>query len=148
MSYTLRNATVKDAEVMDSMNRLCLPENYPLQEWKHILTMMRDVSTVMHNDEGHLLGYCLGVIYPFSEQGIIASVAVHPDYRGKGIGNKVVAACLDNMKKKGISSVTLNVRLSNITAQTLYKKLSFNKHRLIPTYYQDGEDAIEMKRIL
>src|SRR3978361_1066987 len=94
----LRNATVTDATSMDVLNRQCLPENYPLVEWKTILTMVPDVSTVIYDNDGKLIGYCLGIIYPFAYAGVVASLVVHPDFRGKGIANNLITTCVQNMK--------------------------------------------------
>lgn len=145
MAFTIRNATVKDSESMDSLNRICLPENYPLVEWRNILTIMTGISTVMHDINGKLVGYCLGIAYPHTHSGVIASLAVHPNYRGKGLAKNLLETCICNMKTKDIYTVTLNVRISNIIAHRLYKKFSFRKHKHIPGYYADGEDAFEMK---
>jgi ribosomal-protein-alanine N-acetyltransferase len=75
----------------------------------------------------------------------ITNIAVHPEYRGIGLGNTVIEALLDLCKKEKISAITLEVRKSNIPAQNLYKKFGFVEEGIRKAYYMDNkEDAIIM----
>lgn len=75
----------------------------------------------------------------------ISTIAVHPDERGRGRGewlllNLLLEACAINPLL-----VTLEVRTSNHTAQSLYRKYRFEEVGLRKRYYRDtGEDAILM----
>lgn len=142
-----RRATVKDAEAMDGLNRRCLPENYPLMEWKTILTMMPSLSYVAYIGDT-LVGYCLSMSTLDRQKGTIASIAVDQSYRRKGIGKELLLRSIDGMTKMGLHIVSLNVRISNISAQTLYKQMGFRKHQLLQRYYQNGEDAYLMRKVL
>jgi len=71
----------------------------------------------------------------------VAHVAVHPTQQGLGIGRSLIkAACADGLP------VTLNVRLSNLRAQELYARLDFQVCELKAAHYDDGEDALVMRR--
>ena len=143
---TVRVATIADAKAMDAINRKCLPENYPISEWESILKMMPKFSFVATVD-GEIVGYCLCIIN--FDSAVIASIAVEEGYRSRGIGRKLLQQTIDNISQiSRISYVTLNVRVSNITAQNLYNKIGFHKWRLIRKYYQDGEDAFLMRKLL
>lgn len=74
----------------------------------------------------------------------VTNIAVHPDFRNKGIGMQVTSALLDYCKCNSISSITLEVRASNISAINLYKKLGFKEEGLRKGFYSDGEDGIIM----
>jgi ribosomal-protein-alanine N-acetyltransferase len=93
--------------------------------------------------EEKAVGY-IGVWKIFDE-GHITNVAVHPDFRGNGIGKALISELLYLCKKDGILSFTLEVRESNIGAQKLYKSFGFVEAGKRKAYYSDNnEDAIIM----
>lgn len=75
----------------------------------------------------------------------ITNIAVHPDYRGQKIGEKLVQELLRTAKDSKAAKITLEVRASNEVARNLYKKLGFEDSGLRKGYYADtGEDAVIM----
>ncbi|WDV46175.1 ribosomal protein S18-alanine N-acetyltransferase [Clostridiaceae bacterium M8S5] len=75
----------------------------------------------------------------------ITNVAIHPNYRGKGLANHLINGVLDSCKQKKIQKVTLEVREYNKTAISLYKKFGFYEFGKRIGYYTDTkEDAIIM----
>lgn len=75
----------------------------------------------------------------------IMNVAVHPEFRGKGLGNILLNALLKTCTDNGVNDITLEVRKSNIVAQNLYIKYGFKEEGIRKKYYQDNnEDAIIM----
>ena len=69
------------------------------------------------------------------------------DYRGLGVGNKILESLIYYCASKNIQNMTLEVRKSNIVAQNLYKKYKFVEYGLRPRYYSDNhEDALIMWR--
>ena len=79
------------------------------------------------------------------DEGHITNIAVHPEYRKKGIGGKVVFSLLKISRGEKIKKMTLEVRKSNIAAQKLYFKYGFEIKGIRKGYYSDnGEDAIIM----
>lgn len=79
------------------------------------------------------------------DEGHITNVAVHSDYRGQKIGDKLVEGLVKMSKENKIVSMTLEVRTSNIVAQNLYKKYGFKIGGIRKEYYSDNkEDAIIM----
>lgn len=81
-------------------------------------------------------------------EGQITNIAVHPNCRGKGLGNKLMEALINNMNTWNCNSLTLEVRNSNIIAKKLYSKYGFIEEGIRKNYYHndDGtkEDAIIM----
>ena len=61
--------------------------------------------------------------------GLINDVYVLPEFRGKGIGQKLVIECLKKLKKEGIDLVRLTVLKHNESAVRLYEKLGFETYR-------------------
>ena len=79
------------------------------------------------------------------DEGHITNVAVHSDYRGKKIGDELVKSLVNLCKENNIVSMTLEVRVSNVVAQNLYKKYGFKLSGIRKEYYSDNkEDAMIM----
>ena len=74
----------------------------------------------------------------------ILEVAVHPEYRARGLGYMLITRVLKETAAKNIARVILEVRVSNIPAIKLYEKCGFSKDGVRKRYYQDGEDAVLM----
>ncbi len=92
--------------------------------------------------DNKVVGY-IGV-WQVLDEGHITNVAVHREYRGQKIGDKLVQAMVDICKKNEIVAMTLEVRVSNLVAQNLYKKYGFESVGIRKCYYEDKEDAMIM----
>jgi [ribosomal protein S18]-alanine N-acetyltransferase len=92
---------------------------------------------------GQVMGYC-GCWLIFDEAHI-TNLAIHPDYRGKGLGEAVLTYVMGMMQRQGVTKMFLEVRVSNQAAQSLYQKLGFTYSGIRHGYYADNqEDAMIM----
>lgn len=93
--------------------------------------------------DGDIAGY--GGIWLILDEGHITNIAVDKEYRGLGIGNKLLEGLIQLCIDRNIRAMTLEVRKSNEVAKSLYKKYGFKEYGIRPKYYQDNnEDAIIM----
>jgi [ribosomal protein S18]-alanine N-acetyltransferase len=93
--------------------------------------------------DGQAIGYC-GCWLIFNEAHI-TNIAIHPDYRGRGLGEATLIYTMEKMKKLGAIKMYLEVRVSNRIAQSLYQKLGFIHAGTRRGYYHDNrEDAMIM----
>jgi ribosomal-protein-alanine N-acetyltransferase len=92
---------------------------------------------------GRVVGYVVADTVPNAGRtlGHVKDIAVHPDYRGRGIGAQLLGSALTVMREKRASRVRLEVRESNDSAIRLYRRFGFQFRRTLPRYYDDGEDA-------
>jgi ribosomal-protein-alanine N-acetyltransferase len=91
-------------------------------------------------DGEKIVGY-IGIEKVLDETHII-NMAVHPDYRGTGIGKRLMQHVLNDE-----DVFFLEVRISNEGAKKVYEKYGFKVIDLRKGYYADGEDAYVMRRI-
>ncbi|MCX6559900.1 MAG: ribosomal protein S18-alanine N-acetyltransferase [Candidatus Aminicenantes bacterium] len=91
---------------------------------------------------GEVIGYVL--YWLVSEEMQINNVAVHPDWRRRRIGERMLRAVMDDAKRRGATYAILEVRQSNRAARTLYERtLGFGFLAVREDYYtQPTEDAI------
>jgi ribosomal-protein-alanine N-acetyltransferase len=75
----------------------------------------------------------------------ITTIAVHPKYRGHGLGELLLLQLIDTATEIDAHWLTLEVRRSNSLAQALYRKYTFKEMGVRRRYYSDdGEDALIM----
>ena len=92
-----------------------------------------------------IVGYiCTWVI---GEELHINNIAVAPRWRRRGIAGALLTATLEHGRVHGASSAFLEVRVSNVGAQTLYRQFGFEATGVRRRYYDHPiEDAVVMKR--
>lgn len=92
---------------------------------------------------GRVIGYI--VVMDMGVDSKIMSFAVKKEFRRRGIGNMLLKEAIKRCKEKGKQRIMLEVRVSNVAAQKLYKKNGFETVDILPAYYSDGEDAYLME---
>lgn len=75
------------------------------------------------------------------------NIAVHPDYRRRGVAEALVNKLVDELKVRESRCLTLEVRASNVPAYKLYEKLGFQQIGRRPKYYRNPrEDALILRK--
>lgn len=95
------------------------------------------------NEEGKLIGYagCWQIL----EETHVTTIAVLPEYRRKYLGEALLVTLLNQCYKDMIKYITLEVRVGNKAAISLYEKYGFKSLGVRKGYYQDNnEDALIM----
>ena len=96
---------------------------------------------------GNVMGYIGSRIV--LDEADITNVAVRPQYRRRGIAARLVSMMLEQMAEKGVVSVLLEVRESNLPAQNCYAQAGFTVVGRRKNYYElPKEDALLMGRQL
>lgn len=98
---------------------------------------------VLRTDAGEIIGYVgLWIIFDDAQ---ITNIAVHQDYRGKKIGEKLFGFALAFAFQRGAQQLSLEVRPSNTVAKNMYRKFGLQEGGIRKNYYpDDGEDALVM----
>lgn len=96
-------------------------------------------------DVSEVVGY-IGS-YIICDEAYITNVAVKKASRQLGIGTALLERCMDCAKNSGATFISLEVRLSNTPAISLYKKAGFESAGVRPSFYRDPtEDALIMTK--
>ncbi len=94
-------------------------------------------------EDGEIAGYC--GVRNMAGEGEISNVAVAEKFRRRGIGRKLMEYMLKEAPSFGIGDLTLEVRVSNAPAISLYESLGFHKEGVRPGFYEKPkEDALIM----
>lgn len=85
------------------------------------------------------------VMWVVVDEAHIATLAVHPDMRRRGIARSLLVTALRHAAREGCESALLEVRAGNLAAQQLYQSFGFEVVGRRPRYYRDNnEDALLM----
>jgi ribosomal-protein-alanine N-acetyltransferase len=107
------------------------------------LNKQEDTLLPNFHSENPVVGYA--GLWMMMDEAHITTVGVQPDYRGKSMGELLLVGLIDVAMQLGASWLTLEVRVSNVVAQNLYKKYSFSESGVRKKYYTDNdEDAYIM----
>ncbi len=102
-------------------------------------------------DEENIIAYIMAC--PVSDSSLdIESVAVDPEYRGKGLAKALFQHIEDIAKQRGYEKIVLEVREHNREAIGLYEKLGFKKKEFLKNYYSEklngSRNAFRMEKRL
>ena len=105
-----------------------------------------DVPEEQRNPAGRVIGYA--GIWLIQDEGHITNVGILPEYRRMGLAETLVTTLIDAAEQRGVTSETLEVRVSNEPAIRLYEKLGFRLAGRRRGYYPDNhEDALIYWRV-
>lgn len=93
------------------------------------------------DDTGRLLGY--GGLMVMAPEAHVTTVVVDHRWRGAGIGKRLMLELVSEARRRGATSLTLEVRASNAAAQALYRRFGLAPVGVRKKYYVD-EDALIM----
>lgn len=105
-----------------------------------LLVAIDDNGDLIHDDvKGFSGGQLIGNEFH------IHSLAINFDYRRQGIGRELIEELLRDAKEHNATTATLEVRIENNAAISLYESLGFVSEGIRKNYYTDnGEDALIM----
>ncbi|MBI5953993.1 MAG: GNAT family N-acetyltransferase [Chloroflexi bacterium] len=104
-----------------------------------------DVIRLKAVEDGQMAGFVAGDPRPRDGWGWIATIAVDPRYRRRGIGRALLHAC---EAKLNVPRSRLTVRISNQVAISMYEKDGYVTTDIWSGYYNDGEDGMVMEKVL
>lgn len=135
--------TLEDVEAVLEIERACFTLPWAREAFEQELTQNACARYLVLREQGMPRAYA-GMWFVMDE-GHITNVAVHPERRGRGYGERVTRALMQLAADSGMSWMTLECRRSNKAAQGLYHKLGFIDVGYRKRYYTDNnEDALIM----
>lgn len=142
-----RPMKVTDLPAIMEIERLSFSDPWSEVSFEDELTSNDLAYYIVSLVDGKITGYA--GMWVVLDEAQLTNVALHPDYRGKGMGKEILSYMIELAKQLGAAKMTLEVRKSNQIAQHMYRNLGFTVIGTRKNYYPDnGEDAILMGLIL
>ena len=143
MSMEIVPATLRDLNALRKLEHICFEkDSWPLFDLIAVLTFP-DVVRLKAMEDNKMVGFVAGDPRPSQGFSWIATIAVLPEYRRKGIGRALLHACETQLRTPRLR---LSVRMTNQSAITLYEQEGYRAMDVWKAYYNDGENAIVMEK--
>lgn len=143
---TVRRATISDAKEIFAIEMECFSVPWSLDSIEtELLNEDKKLYYVVEDANG-VVGYAgAWLVY---DEGQITNIAIRPSARRQGFGAKLTSALIEECFKRGMHEIFLEVRISNLSALSLYRKLGFTVKGMRKNYYSEPkEDAYIMSLI-
>jgi len=142
----LRQFSPTDIGEIASLVYTSLGEKYSQSTYLNIYSQWPK-GFVIAEQGGQLVGFIAGVLAEHQSARILM-LGVKEKFRCQGIGSILLKNLMNESALKGLKSVHLEVRKSNVTAIRFYTRFGFQIAKVLPRYYSDGEDGYQMWRSL
>ena len=142
----LRSMRMDDIPQVAALDQLSFADPWPQGSFEYELKANNYSLCLVAEDPataegGNIVGAL--VIWLIVDEAHIATIAVHPNYRHRGIGRRLLAEGLLQAAERGALKALLEVRSGNAEALHLYYGFGFKAVGLRPNYYQaEQEDAL------
>lgn len=143
---TVRRATIEDAKEIFAIEMECFSVPWSLDSIEtELLNEDKKLYYVVEDANG-IVGYAgAWLVY---DEGQITNIAIRPSARRQGFGAKLTSALIEECFKRGMHEIFLEVRIFNLSALSLYRKLGFTVKGMRKNYYSEPkEDAYIMSLI-
>ncbi len=140
---TIRPLERGDIDAILEIERASFPAPWSRQMFLDELDNASFSFFIVAEEQGDIIGY--GGFRMVIDEAHIGNLAVRADRRRRGIGKLILDSMLLTAREERISSIMLEVRVTNEPAQQLYRSSGFRKVGLRRGYYPlTGEDAVLM----
>jgi len=148
-TYEVKPLTIKHLDELLRLNLRCFRngENYNKHTFKYLLTQPHALGYMATAAAGDMVGFVL-LIKNDDGTAHITTVGVAPEHRRRGIAERLIEQVDEALKRREISTVVLEVRVSNFAAQNLYRSAGYSVVQRMRRYYHNGEDGFLMMKSL
>ena len=142
-SVLIKEMKESDLEEVLEIEKKSFADPWSRRLFKETLSFPHSVNFVLREGTGALLGYVN--FYLIGEEAHMLNLAIHPDFRKKGLATHLLNYTLDFLKRRKAANFFLEVREGNRDAIALYRKFGFQMIGRRKRYYAEtNEDALVM----
>lgn len=143
MNFVIRKMTEADVPAVAELDQISFSLPWPERSFRFEVTGNPASRCWVAEVDGRIVGMI--VAWLFVDEVHIATIATHPDFRRRGIAQKLLTHALRYTADEGAVTSFLEVRESNLAAQEMYRKFGYENTGRRKRYYKDNdEDAILM----
>ena len=147
--YEIRPLTDKHLKEVLKLNLRCFKagENYTKYTFNYLLSEPNCLSYRIVTPNEQMVGFVF-IMMNENSTGHITTIGVAPEHRRRGLALKLLRHAEEALQKRRTSIVMLEVRVSNLAAQNLYRDLNYSIVQRLAKYYNNGEDGFLMVKSL
>lgn len=147
--YEIRMLTAKHLKEVLQLNLRCFKngENYTKHTFSYLLDEPNTLSYRIVTAEGEMAGFIF-IMTDTNGAAHLTTIGVAPEHRRRGLGEKLLAHVEQAAQNRSVSTIMLEVRVSNTAAQKLYVECGYSTVQRVGKYYNNGEDCFLMVKSL
>lgn len=147
--YSIHPLTDKNLSEVLRLNVRCFRngENYTKHTFNYLLNEPRTLSYRTITPAGEMVGFVFVLV---NEDGSahLTTIGVAPEHRRRKIARQLLIHIEEALRARGVSTIVLEVRVSNVAAQTVYRDAGYSVVQRLAKYYSNGEDCFLMIKSL
>jgi ribosomal-protein-alanine N-acetyltransferase len=144
VTLEIRPLQLRDLSAIEEIERASYPTPWSRSMFAGELAKPSSICLGAFDGE-RLVGYL--IVSRYVDAWHVMNIAVATDYRRRGVASDLLGALFDRTREDGRRGYTLEVRVSNAGAISLYERLGFERRGVRRGYYTDNrEDALIMWR--
>jgi len=141
---SVRPPQLGDARTLVEAELECFSDPWPPQFFVSEILADGRFNRLLVDPAGRMAAY-LFCVWQYLDLHVL-KVATMPQFRRHGLARRLMVLAEDHVVEMGGESLTLEVRSSNEAAVTMYETLGYDRVGILARYYQDGEDAVMMRK--
>jgi ribosomal-protein-alanine N-acetyltransferase len=149
MTYAIRPLTEDHKSQVLKLNLRCFRngDNYTKYTFDYLLSEPKTLGYRVVTPTDEMVAFAFVMV---TEQNAahITTIGVAPEHRRRGLAAYLLRHMEKALRNRDIGTVMLEVRVSNVLAQELYKRCGFTIVQRINKYYSNGEDCYLMMKSL
>ena len=147
--YAIHPLTDKNLSEVLRLNVRCFKngENYTKHTFNYLLGEPRNLSYRIVTATGEMAGFVFVLV---NEDGSahLTTIGVAPEHRRRNLAKRLLAHLEDALRHRRVRTIVLEVRVSNTSAQSLYRDAGYSVVQRLAKYYNNGEDCYLMIKSL
>lgn len=148
-TYEIRPLTMAQLDEVFQLDKRCFErhEVYTKGTLKHLLELPTGLSYRAITPENEMSGFVIATLDE-DQVGHITTIGVAPEHRRRALASRLLIKAEDALRWREINMVRLEVRVSNISAQMLYREHGYCVMQRLFKYYNNGDDGFMMVKSL
>ena len=148
-TYRLVPLTEKHSKEVLRLNLRCFKngENYTKYTFSYLFNEPRSLSYQLVSAAGEMAAFAF-VLLDQNGTAHLTTIGVAPEHRRRGLASRLLSHLDEVLRVKGVSTIILELRVSNFAARNLYNEAGYSIVNRIGRYYSDGEDCFLMLKSL
>jgi ribosomal-protein-alanine N-acetyltransferase len=147
--YKIKPLTMSQLPEVLRLNIRCFRngDNYTKHTFNYLLGEPRTLSYRIVSDTGDMAAFAF-VMLNERKSAHLTTVGVAPEHRRRGLATRMLDHIEKALRAKEVGIIMLEVRVANVEAQQLYRRLGYFVVQRISRYYNNGEDCFLMMKAL
>lgn len=144
----IRQAVRSDLDSILEIETICFgADSFSRKQFLYLITQAKGIFYVV-TDKGKVIAYSSLISNARTHNLRIYSIAVHPDARGRKLGQLLMEKAIGFARSHQLKKITLEVNVTNEAAISLYLTNGFEPVHIIYNYYADGSNAYYMQKMV